>query len=94
MGTAATGLLIADNLGMFKGYNPKGIEKVKKGMKDAKNNPAHWVGIKAWATGIVGKTMEMEGKGFRCPLLMPIFSSRYIRASSSCPTRPLRVPAF
>ena len=77
-GTAATSLLIADDLGMLKGYNPKGIEKVKKGMKDTKNNPAHWVGIKAYATGIVGNTIEMEKKGLPMPtsyadLLKPIY---------------------
>jgi iron(III) transport system substrate-binding protein len=66
-GTAATSLLIADSLGMLKGYNPKGIEKVKTGMKDSKNDPAHWVGIKAWVTGIVGNTIEMEKKGLPMP---------------------------
>jgi iron(III) transport system substrate-binding protein len=66
-GTAATSLLIADDLGMLSGYNPKGIEKVKSGMKDPKNNPAHWVGIKAWVTGIVGNTIEMEKLGLKMP---------------------------
>ena len=66
-GTAATSLLIADDLGMLAGYNPKGIERVKKGMKDSKNNPAHWVGIKAWVTGIVGNTIEMKKLGLTMP---------------------------
>jgi len=67
-GTAATSLLICDDLGMLEGYNPKEIEKVKTGMKDAKHNPVHWVGIKAWVTGIVGNTIEMKKHGLEMPL--------------------------
>ncbi|MFH1155930.1 MAG: putative 2-aminoethylphosphonate ABC transporter substrate-binding protein [Pseudomonadota bacterium] len=67
-GTAATSLLICDDLGMLTGYNPKGVEKVKKNMKDNAGNPAHWVGIKAWVTGIVGNTIEMEKAGIAMPL--------------------------
>ena len=66
-GTAATSLLVANELGMIKGYNPKGIEKVRKGMKDGKNDPVRWVGIKAYVTGIVGNTIEMEKKGIMMP---------------------------
>ena len=82
-GTAATSLLIADSLGMLKGYNPKGFEKVKKGMKDPKNDPAHWVGIKAWVTGIVGNTIEMEKKGLPMPksyadLLNPVYEGSLV----------------
>ena len=82
-GTAATSLLIADDLGMLKGYSPKGIEKVKKGMKDPNNDPAHWVGIKAWVTGIVGNTIEMEKKGLPMPksytdLLKPVYNGSLV----------------
>ena len=82
-GTAATSLLIADDLGMLKGYNPKGIEKVKAGMKDPKNSPAHWVGIKAWVTGIVGNTIEMEKKKLPMPksytdLLNPVYQGSLV----------------
>ncbi len=66
-GTAATSLLVCDDLGMLAGYNPAGVEKVKKNMKDAKNDPVHWVGIKAWVTGIVGNTIEMKNKGLTLP---------------------------
>ncbi len=66
-GTAATSLLVCDELGMLAPYNPKGVEKVRKGMKDAANNPAHWVGIKAWVTGIVGNTIEMQAKKMKMP---------------------------
>jgi len=82
-GTAATSLLIADDLGMLKGYNPKGLAKVKKGMKDPKDRPAHWVGIKAWVTGIVGNTIEMEKKGLPMPksyadLLKPVYKGSLV----------------
>jgi len=66
-GTAVTSLLVCDDLGMLEGYNPKGIEKVKVAMKDGAKNPAHWVGIKAWVTGIVGNTIEMKAKGLTMP---------------------------
>ncbi len=66
-GTAATSLLVCDEMGMLQGYNPKGIEKIRKGMKDGQNDPVRWVGIKAWVTGIVGNTIEMKAKGMRMP---------------------------
>ncbi len=66
-GTAATSLLVADDLGMLAAYNPKGIEKIKPGMKDSINKTAHWVGIKAWVTGIVGNTIEMKKLGLKMP---------------------------
>jgi len=66
-GTAATSLLICDEMGMLAGYNPKGVEKVRDGMKDTKNKTARWVGIKAWVTGIVGNTIEMKAKGMTMP---------------------------
>jgi iron(III) transport system substrate-binding protein len=66
-GTAATSLLICDEMGMLEDYNPKGIEKVRDNMKDTKNKIARWVGIKAWVTGIVGNTIEMKAKGMTMP---------------------------
>lgn len=66
-GTAATSLLVADDLGMLAPYNPEGVENVKAGMKDSNNKVAHWVGIKAWVTGIVGNTIEMKKKGLKMP---------------------------
>ncbi len=82
-GTAATSLLVANELGMLKGYNPKGIEKVRKGMKDGKNDPVRWVGIKAYVTGIVGNTIEMEKNGLKMPksyadLLMPKYQGHLV----------------
>lgn len=66
-GTAATSLLVADDMGMLAPYNPQGVERVKASMKDSKNDVAHWVGIKAWVTGIVGNTIEMKKRGLKMP---------------------------
>jgi iron(III) transport system substrate-binding protein len=82
-GTAATSLLVANELGMLKGYNPKGIEKVRKGMKDGKNDPVRWVGVKAYVTGIVGNTIEMEKNSLKMPksyadLLKPMYQGHLV----------------
>jgi len=66
-GTAATSLLVANDMGMLAGYNPKGIEKVRNGMKDTRNQEARWVGVKAYVTGIVGNTIEMSSKKMTMP---------------------------
>jgi len=66
-GTAATSLLVADELGMLAPYSPKGIEKIRESMKDTANAVPHWVGIKAWVTGIIGNTIEMKAKGMEMP---------------------------
>ena len=82
-GTAATSLLVCNELGMLTGYNPKGLEKVRKGMKDGKNDPVRWIGIKAYVTGIVGNTIEMEKKKLPMPksyadLLKPIYQGQVV----------------
>lgn len=82
-GTAATSLLIGDEMGMLAGYNPKGIEKVREGMKDGRNQEARWVGIKAYVTGIVGNTIEMPGKNMPMPqsysdLIKPIYRNALV----------------
>ncbi|MCB9477145.1 MAG: putative 2-aminoethylphosphonate ABC transporter substrate-binding protein [Deltaproteobacteria bacterium] len=66
-GVALTSLAIMDQKGMLKEYNPAGIERIKPGFKDEKNKVAHWVGIKAWMTGIVGNTIELKKKGLPLP---------------------------
>jgi iron(III) transport system substrate-binding protein len=66
-GTAATSLLVANDMGMLAGYSPKGIEKVRNGMKDTRNQEARWVGVKAYVTGIVGNTIEMSAKNLTMP---------------------------
>jgi iron(III) transport system substrate-binding protein len=66
-GTAATSLLVCDNVGMLAGYAPKGMENFKPGFYDMKNKAPHWVGIKAYMTGIVGNTIEMKRLGLKMP---------------------------
>ena len=82
-GTAATSLLICNDLGMLQGYNPKGVEKVRKGMKDGRDNPVRWVGIKAYVTGIVGNTIEMKAKNLVLPesyadLIKPMYKGHLV----------------
>ena len=82
-GTAATSLLVCNELGMLTGYNPKGLEMVRKGMKDGKNDPVRWVGIKAYVTGIVGNTIELEKKKLPMPksyadLLNPMYKGQIV----------------
>lgn len=82
-GTAATSLLICDQKGMLAPYTPKGIEKIKAGFKDEKNRGPHWVGIKAWMTGFVGNTIEMEKKGLKLPtsyadLILPVYRGHLV----------------
>lgn len=82
-GTAATSLLVCDQQGMLTGYNPAGVEKIKAGFKDERNKEAHWVGIKAWMTGIVGNTIEMEKLGLKLPqsyadLLDPSYKGKLV----------------
>jgi iron(III) transport system substrate-binding protein len=82
-GTAATSLLICNDLGMLQGYNPKGVEKVRKGMKDGRDDPVRWVGIKAYVTGIVGNTIEMKAKDLEMPqsyadLLKPMYKGALV----------------
>jgi iron(III) transport system substrate-binding protein len=67
-GTAATSLLVCDQVGMLAGYTPKGVENFKPGFYDMKNKEAHWVGIKAYMTGIVGNTIEMKKLGITLPM--------------------------
>jgi iron(III) transport system substrate-binding protein len=82
-GTAATSLLVCDQVGMLAGYNPKGLENFKPGFYDMKNKEAHWTGIKAYMTGIVGNTIEMEKLGIKLPesyadMLDPMYKGKIV----------------
>lgn len=79
-GTAATSLMLCDQAGMLEPYSPKGIEKVKPFMRDARN-PTHWVGIKAWETGFCVNTIETQQLKLPVPesfedLLKPIYEGQ------------------
>ncbi|MGE4552682.1 MAG: putative 2-aminoethylphosphonate ABC transporter substrate-binding protein, partial [Desulfovibrionaceae bacterium] len=65
-GTAATSLMLCDQAGMLEPYAPAGLERVAPKMRDAKN-PPHWVGIKAWMTGICVNEVEIQKLGLPAP---------------------------
>ena len=65
-GTAATSLMLCDQAGMLEPYAPKGLEKVRPKMRDVKN-PPHWVGVKAWMTGLCVNTVESQALNLPIP---------------------------
>jgi len=65
-GTAATSLMLFDQAGMLEPYAPKGLERVRAKMRDARN-PPHWVGIKAWETGFCVNTVELKNHKLSMP---------------------------
>jgi iron(III) transport system substrate-binding protein len=66
-GLALTSLLLCDEVGMLDGYNPEGLGRVEPRFRDTRSDPARYVGIKAWMTGIVCNTIELEAKGLPFP---------------------------
>jgi iron(III) transport system substrate-binding protein len=75
--------LICDRNGMLAGYSPKGIDRIRKGFRDEKNAKAHWVGIKAWETGVVSNTVELGKLGIPAPtsyadLIKPEYKGRIV----------------
>jgi len=82
-GLALTSLMACDNAGMLKGYSPHGLDTIKPGFYDDRNKQAHWVGIKAWMTGFVGNTIEMDRLGIVMPrsygdLIAPQYRGRLV----------------
>jgi len=80
---AATSLLLCDQAGMIKGYNPKGIRRVKKAFRDTKHRKARWVGIKAWMCGFTCNTIECKKLGLKYPtsyedLIKPEYKGRLV----------------
>lgn len=65
-GLAATSLIKAKKEGMLEPYAPKGLEKVDPLFRDPAE-PPFWVGIKAWETGFIVNTIELEGRGLPMP---------------------------
>jgi ABC-type glycerol-3-phosphate transport system substrate-binding protein len=63
-GTAATSLLICNELGMLKGYNPKGFENIRKGMKDGNAGTRRHPGTVPQIPGpAVGRSAATGGLG-------------------------------
>jgi len=81
-GTAATSLLVCDQNGMLEGYAPKGLEKVRRELRDPNKNP-HWVGIKAWETGFCINTIEIKSLNLPIPesykdLINPVYKNQIV----------------
>ena len=80
---AATSLLLCDEAGMVKGYNPEGIGRVEKAFRDVKHAEARWVGIKAWMCGFTNNTIECKKLGLAYPtsyehLIKPEYKGRLV----------------
>jgi len=61
-GTAASSMLVLDELGQLEPYTPKGIERILPKFKSSKPVPT-WVGITAWETAFIVNTVELAKLG-------------------------------
>ena len=61
-GTAASSMMILDDMGCLQGYAPEGVDRVLPQFKSEKPEPT-WVGIDAWETAIIVNTVEAEKLG-------------------------------
>jgi len=61
-GTAASSLLILDEMGMLEPYLPVGVDKILPQFKSDKSTPT-WVGNNAWETVFVVNTVELAKLG-------------------------------
>jgi len=61
-GTAASSMMVLDNLGMLEPYAPEGINRILPKFKSDKSVPT-WVGIDAWETAFVVNTVELAKLG-------------------------------
>ncbi|MCS7268296.1 MAG: putative 2-aminoethylphosphonate ABC transporter substrate-binding protein [Geminicoccaceae bacterium] len=66
MGLAATSLMLLDKEGLLLPYAPKGLEKVKPGMRDPAD-PPKWVGMDVWSSAICFNTVEAAKRGLKPP---------------------------
>jgi iron(III) transport system substrate-binding protein len=63
-GTAASSMMVMDDLNMLEPYSPRGIERILPKFKSSKPVPT-WVGIDAWETAFVVNTVELAKLGLR-----------------------------
>lgn len=61
-GTAASSMMILDDMGALRGYAPEGVDRILPEFKSEKAEPT-WVGIDAWETAIIVNTTEAEKLG-------------------------------
>ena len=79
-GLAATSLMLLDKEGMLVGYAPKGLDQLKKVMRDTAN-PPEWVGMDIWASAICFNTVEAGKKSIPAPvawadLVKPVYKGQ------------------
>jgi iron(III) transport system substrate-binding protein len=63
-GTAASSMMVMDDLGQLEPYSPAGIERILPQFKSGKKVPT-WVGIDAWETAFVINTVELAKLGLK-----------------------------
>lgn len=61
-GTAASSMMVLDDLNMLEPYAPEGVDRVLPKFKSEKEIPT-WVGIDAWETAFILNTIELEKLG-------------------------------
>lgn len=61
-GTAASSMMVLDNLGLLEGYAPAGLGRILPQFKSTKNPPT-WVGIDAWETAFTVNIAELAKLG-------------------------------
>lgn len=84
-GLAATSLIKAKKENLLAPYAPKGLEKVAEMFRDS-GNPPSWVGIKAWETGFIVNTIELEANALPLPksyadLIRPEYRGHIVMAN-------------
>ena len=63
-GTAASSMMVMDDLGQLEPYAPSGIERILPRFKSNKTVPT-WVGIDAWETAFIVNTVELAKLGLK-----------------------------
>ncbi len=66
-GTAATGVLTLDKVGLLKPYAPKDLDKIDPKFKDNTGDIPKWVGNNAWMTAISVNNIELKKLGLNHP---------------------------
>jgi len=61
-GTAASSMIILDEMDLLEPYAPEGVERILPMFKSGQDVPT-WVGITAWETAFVVNTVELERLG-------------------------------
>ena len=61
-GTAASSMIILDEMGLLEPYAPEGVERILPMFKSDGAVPT-WVGITAWETAFIVNTIELERLG-------------------------------